>query len=295
MEKSKDEYRNFSVVIPTLGGETLERTIKLINSGTFVPNEILICIPNEFSKHVTNLTSIRNIKVLSVSVKGQVRQRVEGFKNVSNDYVIQLDDDMFVHETCFERLLEGILSNEDKVAIAPTMVFEPGGQSCYEMIHTDSRTMTIIHGKNWFQPGKITRSGMNIGLNAFKATDRYSEVEWLSGGCVIHKKENLVLFDYFPFKGKAFYEDVIQSIHLQKKGVKLLIDKQAVAGIDPYDALPHSPWQPIADFRKYYPYRKHLVALKGSSILYLLLDELHTYLFTTIGILKQNFRNAFKK
>ena len=136
---------------------------------------------------------------------------------------------------------------------------------------------------------------MNIGLNVFTMIDRYNEVDWIPGGCVIHRKENLLLFDYFPFKGKAFYEDVIQSIYLRKSGVKLLIDKQAVAGIDPYEAVPFSPWQPIDDFKKYYHYRKHVVALSGNSILYLLLDGLYTYLFTTLGIIKQKFRYAFKK
>ncbi len=288
-------FKNFSVVIPTLGGEALGRTVKLINSGTLVPNEILICIPKEYSIKVNYLTSFENIKILSLDVKGQVRQRVEGFKKVSNEYVIQLDDDIFVQETCFERLMEGLISEAGKVAVAPAMIFEPGGQSCYEMVHIDSQTMTKIHGKNWFQPGKITRSGMNIGLNAFTMVDRYHEVDWIPGGCVMHRKENLLLFDYFPFKGKAYYEDVIQSIHLRKSGVKLLIDKQAVAGIDPYEEVPFSLWQPIDDFKKYYPYRKHVVDLIGNTCLYLCLDGMHTFLFTIIGILKHKFRQAFKK
>lgn len=208
----------FSVVIPTLGGDALLRTINLINAGTLVPNEILICIPKDFVEHVAELSSIKNVKILALDVKGQVRQRVEGFKQVTNDYIIQLDDDMFVHETCFERLLDGITSMSGDVAIAPALVFEPAGNNCYEMEHTDSRTTTMVHGINWFKPGKITRSGMNIGLNAFKATERYSDVEWVPGGCVIHKRKNLILFDFFPFKGKAFFEDVIQSIHLRRGG-----------------------------------------------------------------------------
>lgn len=294
MSKVTNNDIKFSVVIPTLGGEPLFRTINLINNGTCVPNEILICIPKEFTDRVEILLSIPNIKILGTEGKGQVRQRVEGFRQVINNYVIQLDDDMYVKETCFERLLEGIVFNEASIAIAPAMVFEPSGESCYKMSHSDSRMMTFIHGEYWFQPGEVTRSGMNIGLNAFTANNRYSEVEWLPGGCVVHRKENLVLFDYFPFKGKAYYEDVIQSLHLQKKGIKLLIDKQAVAGIDPYEIVSFSAWQPVTDFKKYYRYRKHVVDLQGGSIIYLLMDGLYTFIFTTIGILKLNFRNVFK-
>lgn len=285
----------FSVVIPTLGGDALIRTIELINKGTMVPNEILVCIPKDFSNRMTHLSSIGNVKLLYTDVKGQVRQRVEGFKNSAHEYVIQLDDDIFVHETCFERLIESISSIEGKVAIAPAIIFEPGGQSCYETPHVNSRTMSLVHGKNWFTPGKITRTGLNIGVNAFEASSRYTESEWLPGGCVIHRKENLILFDYFPFKGKAFYEDVIQSIHLRKNGVKLMIDQQAVAGIDPYDPEPHSVWKAVSDFKKYYPYRKHVVDLLGSSMLYLLLDGMYSLVFTTIGVMKNTLSAKLKR
>ncbi len=285
----------FSVVIPTLGGLALAKTIDLINHGTCVPDEIIVCIPREFVDKVRDIATIGNVKILATEVKGQVCQRVEGFKNVVTKYIIQLDDDMFVHETCFERLIEGVISNEGKVAIAPAMVFEPGGQSCYQHIHTNSHSMTRIHGKNWFQSGTITRSGMNIGLNALTENARYSEVEWLPGGCVIHKKENLILFDYFPFTGKAFYEDVIHSIHLQKNGVELLVDREAVAGIDHYEPVPFSHWQPFKDYRKYFKYRKHVVQLSGNSILYLLLDGLHTSIITTVGFLKQKIKSSSKR
>lgn len=267
----------FSVVIPTLGGDALSRTINLINSGSIVPNEVLICIPKEFTSRVDGLSAHQNVKIIGTECKGQVVQRIEGFKQVSNEYVIQLDDDMYVYETCFERLIEGLTRFKEDVAIAPAMVFDTTKQSCYLFEYRDSTIKSLIEGKNWFKPGNITRTGRNIGMNALLATERYSSVEWLPGGCVAHKKQNLILYNFFPFQGKAFYEDVIQSIHLSKNNVRLFIDKTALCGIDEYDVDPISSLSPAKIYHMYYSYRKHIIKLRGDSIIYLFFDGLFSY------------------
>ncbi len=282
---------DFSVVIPTLGGQYLERTINLINEGTVVPKEILVCIPKDFTYLLANISFSKNVKILVLNVKGQVKQRLEGFKNVSYDYVIQLDDDIYVHKNCFERLLQSILVFNNEVAISPSMIFQNNGLSCYDMVHINSRISTLVHGKNWYEPGKITRTGINIGLNTFKSKNRYNEVDWLPGGCVIHKRENLVLYDFFQFKGKAFYEDVIHSVHLTNKNVKLFIDSDAICGIDNYEFVKKTKWQSIIEFNRDFPYRKHIIKLKGYPTIFLFLDGLRIYIFTFIGILNKSLRN----
>ena len=117
-------------------------------------------------------------------------------------------------------------------------------------------------------------------MNALLAKERHSSVEWLPGGCVAHKKQNLILYNFFPFEGKAFYEDVIQSIHLTKNNVRLLIDNTAICGIDEYEAGPPSLLSTAKTYNKYYRYRKHIVKLRGDSIIYLLFDGLLNYCLT---------------
>ena len=278
-------FKEFSVVIPTLGGEVLFRTIDFINSGSIVPNEILICIPENFSYRVAKLAVFQNIKIIRTKCKGQVLQRIEGFKQIINEYVVQMDDDMYVYETCLERLIEGLDKFEEKVSIAPAMVFDTTEQSCYQFEYRESKIRSFIEGENWFQPGNITRSGLIIGLNALLSCQRFSSVEWLPGGCVAHKKQNLILYNYFPFKGKAFFEDVIHSIHLTKNKVRLLIDNKALCGIDEYEVSPPSFLSDAKNFNKYYRYRKHIVRLRRSSIFYLLLDGFYNYLMTVKTLL----------
>ena len=287
-------FTEFSVVVPTLGGEALFRTVDFINSGSSVPNEILICIPEEFSYRVEKLTVFQNIKIIKTKCKGQVLQRIEGFKQVRNDYVVQMDDDMYVYETCLERLIEGLNKFEEKVSIAPAMVFDSTRVSCYLAEHKDSLINNIIHGKNWFKPGSITKSGINIGMNVFLNKERFSTVDWLPGGCVAHNKRNLILHDYFPFKGKAFYEDIIHSIHLTNNNVKLVIDNLAICGIDEYEKEPLKLFITVSTFNKHFPYRKHILNLKAYPRIHLILDGLYNYLLT-VKIFLYLIYNVFKK
>ncbi len=48
------EKNLLSVVIATLGGDSLEKTIDHLNVGTITPFEILICIPTEDAYRVNN-------------------------------------------------------------------------------------------------------------------------------------------------------------------------------------------------------------------------------------------------
>ena len=51
-----------SVIIPTLGGENLDKTISYLNNSIIIPDEIIICIPEKFyEKPVINRTK-ENIK-----------------------------------------------------------------------------------------------------------------------------------------------------------------------------------------------------------------------------------------
>ena len=88
-----------TVVIATLGGDTLRETIETINRGSIVPEEILVCIPTNESDRVQNF-SYKNVKIFVTACRGQVAQRAIGFQNVSHNIVMQLDDDILLDEHC---------------------------------------------------------------------------------------------------------------------------------------------------------------------------------------------------
>src|SRR5690349_16548237 len=82
--------RPLSVVIATLGGGTIPETIAGLNRGDHPPAEILICIPEREADRARHLQG-GNVRVVVTSVRGQVAQRAEGFKQATQPFVMQLD------------------------------------------------------------------------------------------------------------------------------------------------------------------------------------------------------------
>jgi hypothetical protein len=70
-----------TVVIVTLGGESLGDTVRAVNSGSLVPAEVLVCIPRTRRDTVDWLASRwSNLEIIPTIAAGQVLQRIEGFK-----------------------------------------------------------------------------------------------------------------------------------------------------------------------------------------------------------------------
>jgi GT2 family glycosyltransferase len=219
--------KDISVVIPTLGGSSLKETIKYLNESTIVPYEILICIPAQYVDRVQTLIS-GNVHVVICHEKGQVNQRICGFKSAKCNYVMQLDDDILVDKNCITNLISE-LSNYDKAAISPAY-YNKHSNKYFSFLSNDG---LLLPNKFWRYVsnnslrklnGKISLSGVNFG---------YSEVssvilaEWLPGGCVLHKKENLILENFYPFLGKAYLEDLYHSKLLSIKGITLVLCNSA--------------------------------------------------------------------
>jgi len=78
---------------------------------------------------------------------------------------------------------------------------------------------------------------------------------------VLHRKENLILYDYFPNKGKAYCEDLIHSFLLRESGVTLFVAT---------DAKSTTPLNPKLSFIKElmadYRARRYFVKLANLSI-----------------------------
>ena len=265
-----EKFSKFTLVIPTLYGTELEKTIIQIHQGTCIPSEIIIVIPSEFQKNIDGLKKFSNIKILSVDFRGQVRQRIFGFKHASNDIVIQLDDDIFVDPNCFENLIETIQNSDEQIAVAPLFKFNDSKKSCY---NNDSKWFLlhrIIHGKNFLKSGKITASGLNMGIFHNEENNRLFESDWVPGGCLAHKKCNLILENYYPFNGKAYFEDVYHSILLRNKSVRLFVDNKAICLIEPYEKINFK--SNLEEFLYFKKYRKHLIRLLNGNFFHLNLE-----------------------
>lgn len=223
-----------TVVIATLGGPTLKDTLHRLNEGSIVPREILICIPREESHKVAGYC-FPNIRVVATECRGQVAQRAIGFKEASCDYVMQLDDDLSVNKDCVENLVRSLSVLGPRAAIAPALFWISSGESFYKS-PANKRLLSwyywLLNGRFGYRPGKITAAGTNIGIDPSSVDADVSEVDWVAGGCVLHRKENLILDNFYPFQGKAFCEDIIHSHYLKERGISLFVASKAICWLE---------------------------------------------------------------
>jgi len=205
-------------------------TINSLNKNTIRPDEIIICIPSNDANKFQEIKSFSNVKIIISKFKGQVKQRIEGFKNVKNDIVLQLDDDIILKEDCLERLINVII-NKENCAVSPNLYDIHKKKSIYDRDQGLKRKIfnLISHGKFNINKGIITNSGFESYPIFTENNKEIVSTEWLVGGCVMHLKKNLILNDYFKFEGKAYCEDLYHSILLKKNGTKLFIDPSSIA------------------------------------------------------------------
>ena len=214
-----------SVVIPSLGGD-LSQTLNSLNSGTVKPDEIIICLPNK-DHSVKDLSIYRNAVVVYSEKYGQVYQRIFGFKKSKYEYILQLDDDVYVDKYCLDVLESNIRSNKD-VSISP-LWYETTDESPLAKKKKIGILMSfyywIINGSMGYAPGKISLAGTNFGVhpNYVDKNSNLFGVDWQPGGCIMHRRENIVLEDYYPYSGKAYFEDLIHSHILKYSGVSLFV------------------------------------------------------------------------
>lgn len=256
-----------SVVIATLGSQDLGNTISSLRNGTLPPKEILICIPEREAENVKNLQS-DDVRVVVTACRGQVAQRVEGFKQVNYDFVLQLDDDIIVSDNLVENVVNVLKRRAEKAVAAPGYFDLKSGNSLHKKPRMGALYRTyllLINGKKDYMEGSVTKAGLNIGVDTTLINQDVMEVEWVPGGCLMHRKENLIVENYFPFTGKAYCEDLIQSYLLHSKGIKLLISREAQCWTQldsNYQSLSMLLQQKIDELRK----RKYFVRLSGGSL-----------------------------
>ncbi|HUR92445.1 MAG TPA: glycosyltransferase [Gemmatimonadaceae bacterium] len=271
--------RGVTVVIATLGGASLRQTIEQLNRGTVVPDEILVCVPNADDVRPESLP-YDNVRVVAVGRRGQVNQRIAGFRSARTEYVLQLDDDIYLDEDCLERLLREAARRGDRSALAPTIVYTDTRLPCHSM--RDRRTPPSwlekkIHGEDLSRPGRITRAGLNVELD-FSASDESSvPTEWVPGGCVLHARKNVLLEEFYPFAGKAYGEDTIHSVHLRRKGVELFIVRDAICAMDYVGDLGLSIPGTLRYIYSEFRWRRHLVELTSGSVALVACDVVRKY------------------
>ena len=280
-----------SVVVPSLGGD-LSATLGSLNSGTLMPNEIIVCLPNK-THTVYNLTKYTNVKIIYSSKYGQVYQRICGFKNAKHDLVLQLDDDVVVSPNCLKLLVHAISSTKEKTSVSPCLYNISDGNPLHQSIKKSLIMRVyywIINGVKGYQPGKVSLAGTNFGVNPCNIKEDFFSVDWQPGGCVLHNKANIILDSYYPYEGKAYSEDLIHSVHLRER--LRTIDRCGNANIFVYfDKQVTSIKMTFIEIIKYYKVMSWFVGRYGGSRFRILL---FLFLYYTNLIAMRYYRKLLK-
>lgn len=224
-----------SVVIATLGGDSLEHTIANILGGNFCPDEILICIPDSHAARAEGLANDK-VKVIATEVKGQVKQRAYGFSLVKSDMALQLDDDIVLEKDTLQQMVTQLQALGKGNVVGPVYY----NRNTHKCIHALQNGFVkncfdvLICGAPWGKRkmGVVTSIGLNYGVDPAYVTEELKPVTWLPGGCVLSYTTDLVTEDFFPFTGKAYSEDIYHSYYRRKKGIGHWVATRAAAYID---------------------------------------------------------------
>tara|TARA_B100000886_G_C20399658_1_gene481967 strand:+ start:36 stop:872 length:837 start_codon:yes stop_codon:yes gene_type:complete len=220
-----------SIVIPSILENSLVSTLESIDKSTIKPKEIIIILPDQHRYKNDNILKkikkYKNTLIHYSKKKGQVNQRILGFKMASQKYVMQLDSDIILRKNTIEILFDFIKNHKDNISVSG-FIYNNKDSTIKKDYINKYLNYLLFHGKTNPKPGTISQIGIPFSFGKNDFTDEFHKVEWLQGGIVMHKKSNLILENYFNFPGPAYCEDVIHSILLKRKNINLYLSKNAI-------------------------------------------------------------------
>lgn len=262
--KTSESNLTLSVVIPTIGENELVNTIDSLYNSSYKPYEVIVVVPKYFVYRLKDL-KIDNITILETNFAGQVKQRIEGFKMAKGDLVLQLDSDIILSRDCLEKLVRVIYCQGHDVAVAPSYSKGEAGITKESKRLKQILALFVNLGEGSIK-SKNNLFTWDAWYKNFEWPKKLSEMNYINGGCLLHWKHNLVLDDYYPYKGKAYGEDLLHSFILRKKGIRLICEPAARARTF-VDAYEFSDIRSLFGFiKKTYAYKLKLVILSKGNL-----------------------------
>ena len=167
----------------------------------------------------------------SLGVGVHIFPYVQGFKIASGKYIIQLDSDVILDKFCIENLHTSLLNITENASVGALIMNVSESKKTIKHgflnIFVKSMRNIILNNQIDIDNWSITKAGTGFGFEKNKISESLTHVDWLSGGCIMHKKHNLILTNYLPYDGKSYCEDLIHSFLLNKKGIKLYLNSRA--------------------------------------------------------------------
>jgi len=230
-----------TIVIASLGNDILDRTLFNLLKIEGLQLEIIVILPPNKSllqKFKSQYLSSQQLSFYCSKTIGQVSQRSFGLNKANGDIVIQMDDDFIeVSKRSLQNVLQ-ILVKIGKGNVVAPVFFDPETNLGYVrrlsgLLYFFNSLLYRILGAKFGanREGQLTCSALAFAIDSEYYSNETQEVQWLPGGFVACWKEDLILYDYFPFKGKAYSEDLIHSIMWTRASKRLFILPRIKVGV----------------------------------------------------------------
>ncbi len=221
------DLKNLTIIIPSLLSNINIRWIEQVN--TFNQNKIniIISLPPNLSKKNKFINKFdKEILIIRSDKRGQVSQRQYVYKFVKTNYLMHMDDDIFISIKNLKILLNQFENLPSNSSIVPRFIIENDNNKEIFLIKYIKNFLIFNHINP--RPGTISKSTFEVSHNfSFYSNNPFEKVDWIPGGISLIRKEHVIKNQYFNFEGKAFCEDLIYSNLLKKNGIQLFISNKS--------------------------------------------------------------------
>lgn len=228
-------YKDLTIIIPSTVNNINAKFVNQINSYSLLGIKIIISItPNISINDVYKKGFESSIKIIKSEQKGQVKQRQYAYKFCKTCLIMHMDDDMLMSIRSLKKLIREFCSLKKNACLAPRI--KNSNKVRNDFILQKIKNIILFLNFNP-KPGSVSITSFPVQHQKEKGNyDDFQKVDWLPGGLLIIKKKDIILNNYYQFKGKAYCEDLIHSFHLQERGIDLYISNNCFcqSPLNPY-------------------------------------------------------------
>jgi len=220
------KLNQLTIIIPSLLSNIDKKWIEQVNSFNQMKINIIISIPPNLSKKNKFINKFdKDILIIRSDKKGQVNQRQYGYKFIKTEYLMHMDDDIFISFNNLKILLNQFENLPIKSSIAPRVIINNDNN---KDLFFKKYINLLLYNHPEPRPGTISKSTFEVGHNfSLYSNKEIESVDWIPGGISLIRKEHIIENQYFNFDGKAYCEDLMHSNLLKNNGIKLFISNKS--------------------------------------------------------------------
>jgi len=220
---------SFSVAIASLSRSNINKTIKNLEKLKTRPKELVICFPIYNKNNFKFKSNFFTIKLVYMEKFSQTEQRINAIKNCTSNIVLQMDDDVTFEKNCIDEMIECLINKSGKNVIGAVLFdknindffYRFKYKFFYQVLRDFYNHYICLAQPGIKKMGTLSKLGLNYGIDPRFLPKNLNcfNCEWLNSFVIGYKKSMLCQFKY-PYTGKAYGEDIINSIYRKKNGIK---------------------------------------------------------------------------